>query len=46
MLVAGPVAIAQWARQPHQMAAAFAPDGAFSGEAAAAGAVAGAVVPE
>jgi hypothetical protein len=46
MLVAGPVAIAQWARHPHQTAAAFAPDGAFSGEAAAAGVAAGAVMPE
>jgi hypothetical protein len=31
MLVAGPVAIAQWARHSHEMAAAFAPDGAFTG---------------
>jgi hypothetical protein len=43
MLVAGPVAIADWARHPNQMAAAFAPDGAFTGEIRAGGAVAGAV---
>jgi len=33
MLVAGPVAIAEWARQPNQMAAAFAEDGTFIGKA-------------
>jgi hypothetical protein len=43
MLVAGPVAIAQWARHPHQTAAAFGPDGAFAGQAGADGVVAGAV---
>ena len=43
MLVAGPVAIAKWARHPNQTAAAFAPDGAFTGEIRAGGAVAGAV---
>jgi hypothetical protein len=44
MLVAGPVAMAQWAGNPNQMAAAFADDGAFIGEAAPAGrAEAGAV---
>jgi hypothetical protein len=37
MLVAGPVAIAQWAGDPNQMAAAFADDGAFAGHAAHAG---------
>jgi hypothetical protein len=31
MLVAGPLAIAQWASHSHEMAAAFAPDGAFTG---------------
>jgi hypothetical protein len=31
MLVVGPVAIAEWARHPNQMAAAFGPDGAFTG---------------
>jgi hypothetical protein len=46
MLVAGPVAIAQWARQPHQMAAAFAPDGAFTGPAGADGVAAGAAARE
>jgi hypothetical protein len=43
MLVAGPVAIAQWARYPDQMAAGFAPDGAYTGRARAGGVVAGAV---
>jgi hypothetical protein len=43
MLVAGPVAIAQWARHPHQMAAAFAKDGAFTGQAREDGVVAGAL---
>jgi hypothetical protein len=44
MLVAGPVAMAQWAGNPNQMAAAFADDGAFVGAAAPAGrAEAGAV---
>jgi hypothetical protein len=33
MLVAGPVAIAQWARHPDRCAAAFAQDGALTGEA-------------
>jgi hypothetical protein len=37
MLVAGPVAIAHWARNPNQTAAAFAQDGAFTGAAAPAG---------
>jgi hypothetical protein len=45
MLVAGPVAIAQWARRPHQTAAAFGPDGAFAGEARAEGVAAGAAAP-
>jgi hypothetical protein len=46
MLVAGPVAVAQWAGNPGQTAAAFADDGAFAGHAAHAGPVeAGAVAP-
>ncbi len=45
MLVAGPVPVAQWARHPHQTAAAFGPDGAFAGEARVDGAVAGAAAP-
>jgi hypothetical protein len=32
MLVAGPVAVADWARKPAATAAAFGPDGAFTGE--------------
>jgi hypothetical protein len=43
MLVAGPVAIADWARHPNQMAAAFAEDGAFSGDTSAGEAVAPAI---
>ncbi len=43
MLVAGPVAVAAWARHPHQTGAAFAPDGAFTGPAGADGVVAGTV---
>jgi hypothetical protein len=43
MLVAGPVPIAEWAREPNQMAAAFGPDGAFSGQIRAGAEVAGAV---
>lgn len=39
MLVAGPVAVAQWARHPHQTAAAFGPDGAFAAAAPAEGVV-------
>ncbi|HEY3643688.1 MAG TPA: hypothetical protein VGL31_21510 [Xanthobacteraceae bacterium] len=35
MLVAGPAALAQWASHPGQMAEAFGPDGAFTGEAGA-----------
>jgi hypothetical protein len=31
MLVAGPVAVADWARHPDRTAAAFAPDGALTG---------------
>jgi hypothetical protein len=45
MLVAGPVAIAEWARHPDQVAAAFRQDGAFTGEAHAGRVVAGAVAP-
>jgi hypothetical protein len=44
MLVAGPVAVADWARHPDQVAAAFAQDGAFSGQALEGGVVAGAAV--
>jgi hypothetical protein len=43
MLVAGPVAIPDWARHPNQMAAAFAEDGAFSGDTSAGGAAAPAI---
>jgi hypothetical protein len=42
MLVSGPVAVADWARHPDQMAAAFAPDGAFTGDTRTDGAAAGA----
>jgi hypothetical protein len=48
MLVAGPVPIVEWARNPHQIAVAFAPDGAFAGTTAqvpAGGTGAGAVAP-
>jgi len=45
MLVAGPVAVAQWARHPHQTAAAFGPDGAFAAAALTAGVVPGAATP-
>jgi hypothetical protein len=44
MLVAGPVAVADWARHPDRTAAAFAPDGALTGETRAGGAAAGAAV--
>ena len=44
MLVAGPVAIAQWARHPQETAAAFAKDGAFAEPAGAGEAVEGVVV--
>jgi hypothetical protein len=50
MLVAGPVAIAQWAAHPRETAAAFANDGAFASQAresqAREGRVAGAVAPD
>jgi hypothetical protein len=48
MLVAGPVAIAEWTSNPDRTAAAFGPDGAFAGTAAktaAGGAETGAVEP-
>jgi hypothetical protein len=43
MLVAGPVTIAQWARQPQATAAAFAKDGTFAEPAGAGEVVEGAV---
>jgi len=50
MLVAGPVAIAQWAGHPHETAAAFGNDGAIASQAregqAREGRVAGAVAPD
>jgi hypothetical protein len=46
MLVAGPVAIAEWARHPHEVAALFGPDGGFTGPLRTGQAVADAVRPQ
>ncbi|HEY6259024.1 MAG TPA: hypothetical protein VIY51_24875 [Xanthobacteraceae bacterium] len=43
MLVSGPAGVADWARHPQELAAAFAPDGAFAPQAGTAAATAGAV---